>query len=342
MKRFHCECGQPVFFESTECVSCGRSLGFDPISLEMRSLPGHSTTSIHSQTYKRCSNAADYDNCNWLLNESDPNSLCFSCQFNRTIPNLSKEKNLERWAKIENAKRRLMYTMLSLRLPLINGFNDANNGLVFDFLEDQRTDPSAFSDSFASIGYLNGVITINVLEADDGARESIRVEMNELYRTLLGHMRHESGHYFWQLVENDENLLNKFRSIFGDERADYKQALNRYYESPSLNEWRNNYISQYASAHPMEDWAESWAHYLHIHDVMETVSGYFLNEAPFRAADFEVWIRRWGDVSIAVNEINRGSGLGDPYPFVLNENTIRKMQLVNEVITSACLHSEVN
>ena len=119
-------------------------------------------------------------------------------------------------------------------------------------------------------GHLNGVVTINVSEADDAERERRRAGLAEPYRTLLGHMRHEVGHYYWKrLVTGDADRLARFRELFGDDRDDYAAALTRHYQSGPPQDWQDRFVSAYASAHAWEDWAETWAHYLHMTDTIE-------------------------------------------------------------------------
>jgi hypothetical protein len=88
---------------------------------------------------------------------------------------------------------------------------------------------------------------------------------------LLGHFRHEVGHYFWdRLVATDPHQLEEFRVLFGDDRQDYGEALKRHYDEGAPANWQDTYISMYATMHPWEDFAETWAHYLHIVDTLET------------------------------------------------------------------------
>ena len=223
MKTFECRCGQPVYFESHECIVCGAVLGFDVTSLEMLSLEegdGALLTDASGTEYRRCRNGEEYNVCNWLTPYAETPLLCDGCCFNRTIPNLSKPENVVRWGRFEASKKRLLYTLLSLKLPVRNGFNDPQYGLLLDFIEDSRSDSERFPEAFVHTGYLGGVITINVLEADDTAREAMKAEMGESYRTVLGHLRHESGHYFWSVLNPGAGELAEFNSLFGDIDSD--------------------------------------------------------------------------------------------------------------------------
>jgi hypothetical protein len=326
MKRFKCPCGGQVFFDNHQCLSCGTSLGFDPGSMTM--MPADGSNGFH-----RCENGVQHDVCNWLRPAYSEHPLCFGCQFNRTIPNLSLDGNEARWAVLEEAKKRLFFTLIRLGVPLTNGWQDPERGLLLDFLEDSRSKPGVYPESFVSTGYLGGVITINALEADDAARAAVRAELRESYRTVLGHMRHESGHYYWARLDPDDALRAEFVSVFGDESRDYSGALELHYENGPPDGWREFYISAYASAHPSEDWAETWGHYLHIYDALETAAAQGL--IPTDPADMTIGerISTWQRLSIALNEINRSIGRGDAYPFVINSMVASKLAFVDRVIS---------
>ena len=331
MRRFHCICGQPVFFNNTRCLSCRRTLGFDPQRLMVISLAnadgellGHENTA-----FKRCGNGTQYEICNWLIPASSDERLCISCQLNRTIPNLESNENLDRWRKLETNKRQLIYGLLSLGLPVVSIAKDYPQGLAFDFVEDQRSNPQVDLKHVLT-GHHAGIITIDVAEADDAYRVHRRKEFAELYRTLLGHFRHESGHYYFELLLDDRTKLTEFRDLFGDEGQDYDRALIEYYDKGPDVDWRQNYITAYASAHPLEDWAETWAHYLHIYDSLETAFEYgLLAEIP---DDFTQRLCIWRDLTVALNELNRSMGVEDAYPFVLNAAVAEKLGFVNRLL----------
>ena len=176
------------------------------------------------------------------------------------------------------------------------------------------------------------MITINTLEADNVARAAVREEMNESYRTVLGHLRHESGHFYWAQLAPDRNLREEFTALFGDESQDYAAALRRHYRNGPPEGWRQQYISAYAAAHPSEDWAESWGHYLHIHDALETANAHGLVDEPVEHMPMSRRIVRWRDLSLTLNELNRSVGLGDAYPFVINDTVAHKLGFVDRVI----------
>ena len=120
------------------------------------------------------------------------------------------------------------------------------------------------SDTVASniiTGYANGVITINILEADDVARVSARSALNERQRTILGHFRHESGHFLWDRLFKRLPLSSEFKAIFGDPDKDYQKSLNQYYKDGPQSDWSSRFITAYASSHPLEDFAETWNHF---------------------------------------------------------------------------------
>jgi hypothetical protein len=266
-----------------------------------------------------CRNRAEHAVCNWLIPPGDTSDFCLACRLNRVIPNLGQPWNVTLWGRLERAKRRMLYGILRLRLP-VGG--DANRpALAFEFLEDQRDNPLV-EEAFVMIGHRAGTITINLHEADDSRRHAVRESMQERYRTLLGHFRHESGHYFWDLLAAP--ALEEYRALFGDERADYDEAIRLYYENGPRDDWGDSHVSAYASAHPLEDWAETWAHFLHILDGLETARENGLGPAPLGQA-WDVQLTAWMEVALKINEMNRSLGTPDPYPFVLNSSVQEKL-----------------
>ena len=215
--------------------------------------------------YKYCSNS-QYHVCNWLLPYESNDQFCIACELNRTIPDLNQPGNLEKWGRIEQAKHRLIYSLLRFKLPVVSKVQDEENGIAFDF----KADENKAGGKRLLTGHDNGLITLNIAEADDALREMARNNMDEVYRTLLGHFRHEIGHYYWDRLIKNTDRLPAFRKIFGDETFDYAEALKQHYAKPTSDAWKDNFISAYASSHPWEDWAETWAHHLHIVDTMET------------------------------------------------------------------------
>jgi len=358
MKTFNCACGALIFFENVACVACGRELGFLPDVLRLSSLEPagdeifRANEARHDkQPYKKCQNYAKESVCNWMIPAGTPpgpkgkDSFCVSCRLNQTIPDLSRKDNHAHWLRMEVAKRRLVYSLLSLKLPVANKEDDPEKGLAFAFLEDQTKADGAVSEVLT--GHENGLITLNIAEADDSAREKIRMAMREPLRTLLGHFRHEIGHYYWDRMILGSRFIERFRELFGNETLDYEEALKRYYSTGPPANWGENYISAYATAHPWEDWAESWAHFMHIQDTLEVANDFGLVGKSVRLdprdarrktwlsseqITFEGIIGAWAELSLALNSINRCMGISDAYPFVLSPAIVKKLEFIFEVI----------
>lgn len=290
--------------------------------------------------------------CNWVVPRKDPAPFCKSCSLNRTVPDLSYPANVAAWSKVEAAKRRLIFTLWRLGIAPISKRSDPQRGLAFDILRPTETHP-------VRTGHQNGVITVNLDEADDGYRERQREWLGERYRTLIGHLRHETAHYYWDRLfkdhPDDDPLLSAFRQLFGNERADYTMALQSYYDNGPVPGWNANFITAYATSHPWEDWAETWAHYLHIIDGNETAQTFgihgqavplsatlFSDEAvtlpssldldPRERARFLNLIHSWAKLSPALNELATSLGHGNLYPFVLNLAVVRKLCFVHYVL----------
>lgn len=337
MKTFHCQCGSRVFFENTACLTCGRALGFDPDTLELLSLdtmPDGLLAAASGRQFRRCGNHFEHGNCNWLVPADSAEALCASCRLNRIIPALSKPGNRDLWTKVEQAKRRLLYSLFSLGLPLER---EGSADLRFRIMEDRRRNPDVF-ETFVATAHLDGTITINIAEADDATRHAVREQMMERYRTVLGHLRHESGHFYFSLLTAEPGTLNECRELFGDERGDYESALRTHYENGPPADWRYRFVSAYAAAHPTEDFAETFAHLLHIHDALESARTAGL--APKASSDVDHrdgagdddWLDDWIELAITLNEIGRSLGSGDTYPFVLTEPVKAKLAFMNRVV----------
>ncbi len=345
MKLFECQnCGHPLYFENTTCESCGLRLGFLPAPENVSALRPDGelwrALAAPKQRFRFCSNA-QYDVCNWLIAADSPDQFCAACRHNRTIPDLSVPGNQAHWRMIEVAKHRLFYTLLKLRLPLVTKVENPD-GLAFDFI-------AAAAPAAAPVmtGHANGLITINLAEADDAERERQRQQMGEPYRTLLGHFRHEIAHYYWSTLIAESPRLQEFRELFGDERADYTAALQRHYANGAPADWHEHFVTAYASAHPWEDFAETWAHYFHMVDTLETAHAFGLSVRPkvakgaamaaridfdpYRAAMDRI-IEAWLPLTFAVNSINRSMGQPDLYPFVLAPTVIAKLTFVHDRI----------
>lgn len=334
MNRFACDCGSPVYFENDFCINCRSALGYDPIRGDMVTLADWGDGRYRDQyghNFRYCENGVEHAVCNWLRPADSPSQFCQACQFNRTIPDQSRAENQERWLVLERAKKRLFYTLARLNLPLLNGWADPQRGLLLDFIEDARSSDE-YPETFVSTGYLGGIITVNALEADTVARATAQDELGESYRTVLGHLRHESGHYYWSLLNPSPSLLAEFRLLFGDERADYRAALDAHYQAGSPKQWRERFISAYASSHPSEDWAECWGHYLHIYDALDTAWAHQLLERKPESMSMSERLRAWSKISLMLNELNRSVGRGDAYPFVINEFVAEKLDFIDLAI----------
>jgi hypothetical protein len=306
-----------VPFEQCECTNCGDELLFEPAAFKMARLGGKN----------RCDNR-EIIGCNWSVRH--PDHYCDSCCLNRTIPNLSKARNILLWKRVEESKRRLLYDLRRLRLPL-----GSRNGIqvAFNILSDE--------DGPVLTGHLSGLITLNLTEADDVERESRRTAFREPYRTLLGHFRHEIGHFYWGLLVESTKLRAPFNLIFGDAAQDYQTALSSYYNRTQRIYDRQSFISEYATSHPWEDWAETFAHFLHIVSTLDTLAGLPLAldertkqvlKDPYLETDFEALLASWRPVSRSINELNRSLGLSDAYPFELTPAVVGKLHLVHMAI----------
>jgi len=347
MKLFQCQyCRQPLYFENSLCLSCGRRVGYLPSREAMTALEWSSgawrALAESNGQYRYCANA-QHGVCNWLISADRPDLYCAACRHNRIVPDLSRAENVAHWKKIEIAKHRLLYTLLRLRLPLATRAEDPG-GLAFDFVEDQGGWSAGAPRVLTS--HASGLITINLAEADDAERERQRSRMGEPYRTLLGHFRHEIAHYYWDRLVASSPGLADFRAIFGDERKDYASALQENYASGPPADWPDRYVTAYASAHPWEDFAETWAHYFHMVDTLETANAFGLKVDPKikgaelaadidfdpHVADMDRIIDAWLPLTFAVNSINRSMGLPDLYPFVLAPSVIVKLAFVHDRI----------
>jgi len=374
MKTFKCNCTDQLilFFESSHCLACGRTVGIDDDfdQVEPYEIDEQSGLFYKAEApevfYKKCDNNAQYHVCNGMVNldtfipvADKDEVLCFSCRFNETVPDLSIVEHIPLWKKMETAKRRALYTLKSLSLPLNTTIQEPESGLSFDFIADRNV-----SDHFVSpiigqdvvfTGHDCGHITINLAEADDVARSQAKIAMGERYRTLLGHFRHELGHYYFdQLIANSPKKHTLCKQYFGDDELDYQQALDTHYKQGAPANWHETFISEYATMHPYEDWAETWAHYMHIIDTLETAKNFSItgsttdNEFELDEADelrlpqsayyfnsqtsIDAILDTWMEFSIILNSLNRSMGLADAYPFVLTQAVRTKLSFIHHAI----------
>lgn len=356
MELFTCgACGQTVYFHNVQCVRCGRRLGFSPDRMALRAFEpadGHwvpmaaGEAAGEDEPYDLCANYHEHDACNWMVPAGSKHSLCLACRLNRTIPDLSIARNRTLWLRLQVQKNRLVYQLLHLGLPVQDKQQAPERGLAFDFLVDVNA--GIREAGGVVIGHADGVITLDVAEADDAVRERNRENMSESYRTILGHFRHEVGHYYWDRLVRDTPWLESFRRLFGDEREPYQEALARHYADGPPADWPSRFVTAYASCHPWEDWAESWAHYLHMVDTLETAWHFGLTleprvadpddatpkrtPDPFASDDFDTIIEHWLPVTVALNSLNHSMGQPDAYPFVLAPPAVEKLRLVHRII----------
>ena len=350
MKLFQCtQCFHPIFFENTVCEKCGSPVGYlndQNIFIALRACNGAWQTETASENvYRFCKNY-EYGVCNWLVQAAGDQERCVACELNRTIPNLNSEQNLRSWKKLEVAKHRLVYSILRFGLPLQSKSAAPENGLAFHFLSD---DPARQNQNGVVTGHLQGDITINIAEADSAYRERTREQLAEPYRTLIGHFRHEIGHYYWeQFIKIQALHLHTFRDLFGDERVNYAESLNNYHQAGAPDDWQDRFVSAYATVHPWEDWAETWAHYFHIVDTLETAHSFRIrlnpdlkniNELdmqadfdPYQQSDFDAIIASYIPLTVAINSLNRSMGLPDLYPFILPIPVIEKLRFMHQLM----------
>jgi hypothetical protein len=355
-RAFRCQCGRPIFFRNSLCLNCGTPLGYDPSSLELLPLrPAATQGSWLSWNgdpgieYRRCANFDAPPGCNWLVPATPGGAtLCVACRLNRTIPDLGVGQNNQHWRLLEVAKRRVVSQLLGLGLTVRSKLGeDPEHGLMFDFLVARPGGPPVLT------GHNAGLITINLAEADDAERERIRTGAKEPYRALLGHFRHEVGHYYWDRLVRDSEWLPHVRELFGDERKNYAACLKCNYEEGPPLDWSSRCVSSYASCHPWEDWAETWAHYLHMVDTVDTATSFGI-DADVVELDADPWtpaalwrpdavdaegflqlVNAWMELTAVLNEMSRSMGQPDFYPFVLPQPAVAKLQMIHLIIHGA-------
>ncbi|CAH9062028.1 hypothetical protein PSECIP111951_02609 [Pseudoalteromonas holothuriae] len=355
MLTFYCQCGNVLHFPNSQCVKCDSILGFLPNAQKLCAFTKTDEDSwlsaFDGKYYRPCKNYVEHQVCNWMIELHDSNQLCLSCRLTETIPNLNDSNNIKLWFSLEQAKRRLLYTVIKLKLPIKSRSEDINNGLGFAFLQDQVED--SFGNEltikeYVVTGHSNGLITINLNEADAATRAEMREKMNENYRTLIGHFRHESGHYYWDRLIDRTAHITEFRNLFGDERLSYQNEMQNYYQNGPVQNWQDQYISAYASMHPWEDWAETWAHYLHMVDTLETANNFGVGiadntiynpleyEIQQSESDIESGFTRlfndWCTLTRVLNALNRSMGMDDAYPFVISVSALNKLRFIHNIV----------
>jgi hypothetical protein len=323
VRAFHCEvCGAELFFENSVCVTCGSAVGY---SREQGTMVAVKADRPICANLNRCG-------CNWIADPASAFGLCFSCTLTRTRPADGDSVGLAQYWVAEAAKRRLIYGLDELQLPV--KVSDGFSGLAFDLLSS--------SQGKIITGYENGIITLDLAESNDAHREALRASMDEPYRTVLGHFRHEIGHYYCELLALTSDRREEFRALFGNESTSYEAALQRHYSTGSGRDWQDNFISAYATMHPFEDFAEVFGHFLHIVDTLQTAEEFGLisdepSHRPLEAPMAEVIARTWLPLTTGLNQINRSMGRSDLYPFVLGAPVIAKLAFVADLVAKAKL-----
>ena len=339
MTIFKCpNCSSTVFFENSYCLNCNNVLGYNAVLNEFCIPKTHNAS--FKNNLKFCENH-QYSVCNWLIDDCSESKFCVACQLNRKVPNPADKENFEKWKKLEVAKHRLIYQLIKLNLPLTSKLKD-DEGIAFDFISENNKENLV-------TGHANGVVTILLAEADSVHIERLRKQMEEPYRTLLGHFRHEIGHYYWELLFKDKSNIEAYRNLFGNEQLDYKEALKNYYKNGAQTNWSSSFISKYASSHSWEDWAETWAHYLHIFDILETANAMSISlpsnlirnnqnfalvcPDPYKTQDFKVVFNASMTLTSAVNSLNRSMGLADVYPFIVPKPVYEKLNFIHLLLS---------
>ncbi|TAM69165.1 putative zinc-binding metallopeptidase [Mycobacterium sp.] len=343
MRDFTCpNCGQRLTFENSTCLNCGGALGFSLDRMALLVISDDEATEhagvVPAGEYQLCANL-QLAECNWLVPVNTPRLLCASCALTTERPNDADTVGLAGFARAEAAKRRLLAELHELKLPIVGRDKDPGYGLAFRLLSSAHEN--------VLTGHENGVITIDLAEGDDVHREQLRIEMDEPYRTLLGHFRHEIGHYyFYRLIAPYRDHLERFNELFGDPDASYSEALDRHYSEGAPEGWRDDFVSSYATMHPSEDWAETFAHYLHIRDALDTSAwcGLAAASATFDRpalgpSAFQTIIDMWLPLSWSLNMVNRSMGHDDLYPFVLPAAVLEKMKFIHAVVDDATSES---
>jgi hypothetical protein len=344
MRIYRCRCQHRVFFDNSQCLACGSELGHCPNCRNVVGLEplgdgefecGNPECGVR---LRKCGNYSEHQVCNRCVSANLPaGALCDCCRFNDTIPDLSVGPNWEKWRRLEAAKRRLFYDLSELGLPYGQEIDQIDPPLRFDFKADVIPKSSWWrrseSEQRVYTGHANGRITINIREADDVEREKLRVVLGESQRTLIGHFRHEVGHYYWdQLVKGRRE--DQCRAVFGDhDQPTYSDALEKYYRDGPLPNWSESYISAYATMHPWEDFAETWATYLDMVSGLDTA--YYVgltNESVAKLPELDEMVRRYQELGIGLNELSRSLGLLDFVPEIFVPPVVEKLRYIHQLV----------
>jgi len=344
MRAFRCpHCGFAVAFEQQSCFACSTEVAFHKpwMAVALAPAAGESTM-IDDAVWVRCAN---WDRgCNWLVEAGSSTGICYADGFMRNGPGPDDTQVLRELASTLKDLRRLIFQLLDLGLP-IKPFHEDSNGLAFDLISSESVGHPV------TIGHANGVITIDLAESLELYRERQRIILKEPYRTMLGHLRHEVGHYYEMLLVTGGELIDQARAFFGDERRNYQAAMADYYAGQVPDDWERDYISHYATAHPWEDWAETFAHYLHITGTLATIADSGLSvtanrvhfdldadivpQVHYGEGDFAALVHDWEVLSGVLNRVNHAMGKEALYPFRLNLPVVAKLDFVHHVLIAA-------
>jgi hypothetical protein len=335
MLTYKCECGSPLFFENSFCTSCGSPVGWCEVCRRMVALKSDGERLVCGNPscgteLTKCLNYMEHATCNHCI-PAEPGqgaTLCRSCRLTEVIPDLTVDGNLDKWRRLEAAKRRLLFQMDQLGLAY-DALGGAKTTLRFHFKADTPSE-------HVQTGHVDGVVTINLAEADPVSREQVRQQFGEPHRTLIGHLRHEVSHYLYMTMIAGRRDA-EFARIFGDPHSpSYEEALQNYHASGPPADWRSRFISAYASAHPWEDFAETLGFYFDMRSVLETAEQYLPKVVPRRTrTKLKALLNAYQRVGIAVNELNRAMGLTDLVPEVVSEPVKPKLSFCNGLVQDA-------
>jgi len=331
-------CSQLLFFDNWACLRCGSKVGYLPdvgLLAALRPVDDRFERIDGAPgRYRQCANRS-LARCNWMVADDDSVDRCASCRLTSVRTSDTDTDSARAFADAEGAKRRLLHQLRELQLPVIDRSVDAERGIAFELLSSRARN--------VVTGHRSGIITLDLSESDDAHRELVRQQLGEPYRTVLGHLRHEVGHYYWPSLVERHRCVSEFRTLFGDERQTYEDARRRYYARGDVD-WSGTHVSQYSTMHPWEDWAETFAHYLHIHAGLATADAIGLDVSePARSAGRAAWrtrdhisigamVQSWLGLTIALNAMSRSIGQSDHYPFVLSPKVVEKLDFVHRCI----------
>jgi hypothetical protein len=340
MRPFECEqCGLRVPFDASSCSACGAELGYHAANRAVRELLPTAITRAYTlrdsgRLHWRCLNAAW--GCNGIVTAHTSAVWCRACSLTRGRPDDHRPEPLAAWVEAEHAKRRLIHQLDELGLPITPRSREAPHGLAFDFV--------AIPDAAGITGHADGIVTLDLAEVDDTHRDAVRRQFGERFRSVLGHLRHEIGHYFWPVLVTAPHALAAFRELFGDERAPYAAALDAHYSHPGTEWDSERYVTAYASAHPFEDWAETFAAYLQLLELTDTAGFHGLVDDPHdqhqgeaSTVDFDRAAAAWARLCPILDEMRAATGDNTTFPAAPTRHTMDKLTFVHRTVTAAAV-----